>query len=425
MTASASILTCSREQIKLVVANVDIPLSQQMDELALIQLHQHLLMEMTRRQLEHVELQHKKGQLLKELESYSQRLVNSAAATQRIIQQGLADGDIVDKMVEHRRALKAIEQIERLHETYEQTLLSVFQQARLLNESEWQQLEALDSQLDEQVETVMLQLQQLTAEIAHYAEKHERQFLLINTLLGVTALLVGLLLTAHIIRSFRAAVGALHQQLDSIRNAFRQTPLPEHSWLKPEDELQQLQQNLETLSESLSKELINRDQAEQELVELATKDALTGVYNRNKWNDLLKTEISLATADNNLAVLIIDVDHFKQINDQFGHDVGDKALIVLAQKIEQLLNWEGLLFRLGGEEFAVLTRTNSAPDLRLLAERIRQNVAELQVDNVPPMTVSIGVTYLREQDTAKSFVKRADNLLYQAKQAGRNQVLIE
>ena len=164
-----------------------------------------------------------------------------------------------------------------------------------------------------------------------------------------------------------------------------------------------------------------------ELNQLARVDPLTGVKNRLATNEMM--DYLLARAERKelvLAVLMLDADHFKLVNDRFGHAGGDKVLQGMVAAIRSRLRDSDVLGRVGGEEFVVLSPDTSLSGAMSLAERIRQSVeaAAMRVDGkVVPLTLSIGVTTARlgERDAA-AVLQRADKALYVAKHSGRNQV---
>ncbi|TVO73558.1 GGDEF domain-containing protein [Sedimenticola selenatireducens] len=166
----------------------------------------------------------------------------------------------------------------------------------------------------------------------------------------------------------------------------------------------------------------------QRAVESATIDPLTGVRNRASMDASMKREIGLAQRHNSpLSVILMDIDHFKAINDQHGHLYGDQALKAAAQCAEQSIRESDMIFRYGGEEFLVLLTGTDLEGAQLLAERIRVNVQNLEPisDKDIQMTVSLGVTKLTAQDSTDTLFQRIDAALYRAKNEGRNRVIID
>ncbi|NEO88538.1 MAG: sensor domain-containing diguanylate cyclase, partial [Spirulina sp. SIO3F2] len=173
-------------------------------------------------------------------------------------------------------------------------------------------------------------------------------------------------------------------------------------------------------------DISNRKMMEHELRRLAEVDPLTGIYNRRSFLELAELELRKANQENRpLAMLMLDVDRFKWINDTFGHPYGDQVLKLISDTCQQTLRDGGLLGRFGGEEFAIVLPNTYMDMAQVIAECLRQAIEVLMVEQdqqTISLTVSIGATEQREEDTVAKMIKRADKALYQAKKAGRNQV---
>ncbi|CAM2145272.1 diguanylate cyclase domain-containing protein [Paraburkholderia tropica] len=164
---------------------------------------------------------------------------------------------------------------------------------------------------------------------------------------------------------------------------------------------------------------------EEELTTLAATDPLTGVQNRRAFLDAAAQTIEQRTADSPpVALLFVDIDQFKSINDQFGHGAGDKALMNVAQTIVALAPAGTLIARIGGEEFVALMPEQADCPIERFAESLRAEIARLPRPE-GFVTASIGVARLAHGDTVASLLERADEALFRAKQAGRNQVAFE
>ncbi len=165
-------------------------------------------------------------------------------------------------------------------------------------------------------------------------------------------------------------------------------------------------------------------------LEAAVIDTLTGLHNRRyldaKIEPLLRR---VAAGRSTLTALTCDIDHFKRVNDTHGHQVGDAVLREFARRLSATVRPLDLVCRSGGEEFVVLMPGTSGDLASLAAERLRRRVTASPIVLTPdlslPMTISIGVAAARRNDTALSLLKRADDALYRAKQAGRNRVMSE
>jgi len=158
--------------------------------------------------------------------------------------------------------------------------------------------------------------------------------------------------------------------------------------------------------------------------ELARTDPLTGLANRRTLDETLQREISRAEREAiHLSLIMGDLDHFKSINDEFGHVTGDTVLARVAATFSTTIRPYDLAARYGGEEFVVVLPGTSSADARTVAERIRRNVSQLDIpDCARPITISLGVASLCAGEAVGSFVARADTALYKAKTTGRNRV---
>lgn len=165
--------------------------------------------------------------------------------------------------------------------------------------------------------------------------------------------------------------------------------------------------------------------AENILIELATKDELTGLLNRREgYNRILR---ELATTKRPFSIMLMDIDHFKKVNDRYGHPAGDEVLRVFARTIRETFPYNEINCRNGGEEFLTGLVDTNIGQAKLAAERIRERVSQLAIDieGISPIqiTVSIGVATRQANETMDELLQRADKALYQAKDEGRNRVV--
>ncbi|OGT69863.1 MAG: hypothetical protein A3H44_14265 [Gammaproteobacteria bacterium RIFCSPLOWO2_02_FULL_57_10] len=159
------------------------------------------------------------------------------------------------------------------------------------------------------------------------------------------------------------------------------------------------------------------------LESLAHTDSLTGVWNRYHLELSIDAEIKVAHRyQRHCCVLLFDIDHFKQFNDQHGHEAGDRVLKTLATTVESCLRAGDRFGRWGGEEFLILTGIDPK-GAELLAERLRRKVEEIDLGDLGQVTISIGVASYHPGDNRKQLVARADQAMYQAKSEGRNRVV--
>ena len=159
-----------------------------------------------------------------------------------------------------------------------------------------------------------------------------------------------------------------------------------------------------------------------DLIRLANTDSLTGLLNRRAFMGRAESAAELAGPYGRMAAIIADIDHFKRVNDTYGHDVGDGAIRAIADLIGQ----EGIAGRLGGEEFAVILPGRTLAEASVYANRLRLRATDLRIRSSKgpvQITCSFGVSEWSEGETIEGLVKRADIALYEAKTTGRNRVI--
>lgn len=167
--------------------------------------------------------------------------------------------------------------------------------------------------------------------------------------------------------------------------------------------------------------------AETQLKDLSITDALTGCYNRKKMSDLIVMGTNRLKGRYPISILMLDIDHFKNVNDTFGHEMGDEVLKYVALTARDCIRNEDYLLRWGGEEFVVLLINARIKDAAVVAERIRRAVESKHSGSVNhdiPVTISIGVSEYDGESFDLS-LKRADDMMYKAKTTGRNKVVTD
>lgn len=176
----------------------------------------------------------------------------------------------------------------------------------------------------------------------------------------------------------------------------------------------------------LLQEITEQELYKNQLEHLSQTDALTGIGNRLYFNRSLNKEIQRSQRyKTDLSLLMFDIDFFKKVNDNYGHDVGDQVLIEISAVIKSLLRETDILCRFGGEEFAIIMPETDLAEAENSAERLRATIEEISTDEFPTkLTVSFGVGQLTKWDNEKTILKRVDNALYRAKELGRNRVVL-
>jgi diguanylate cyclase len=188
-----------------------------------------------------------------------------------------------------------------------------------------------------------------------------------------------------------------------------------------------LSQNLEQSQQKIEELRLQLDRARTE----AVTDPLTGLLNRRGFELRLMEAFESTNANGKQTSLImIDIDHFKKVNDTYGHLFGDKVIRALAEMLKANVNNKGTVARLGGEEFGILLPDSGIEDAHTLAEKIRQMMERGKIrridknDHIEGITISLGVAKLLSDDDHTTFIDRADKALYVSKANGRNQVTL-
>ncbi|MBY7971333.1 diguanylate cyclase [Vibrio fluvialis] len=405
------------------VAYLDIPLSQIIRQVEFIELEQHLQFEQYQLKGEKPYQELKQHQQLvfqqQQLKSLLDRAVGLITESLSAKQLMLAKGD-------HERVLSRIESYAQKSAAFESHLEQLFE-SQTLNDEQRSAMEQMAAELESAENAIIQQLNTITTNDVYYTEKHEKEFLFVSSLLGISAVVLGFLLTVYIvqiilqrIKRIQGDIKTLNASLDQGDSLSQETV----SKITTKDELAELEHDIKAVMSRLAKEITCREQVEKQLLTLATQDKLTGAYNRHKWEEQINMQLNLAQRGGYpFGLILLDVDYFKRVNDQFGHQVGDQLLKRMVSELQQRIRSTDMLFRLGGEEFAILLPMQDIESACKLAESLRSQMELLQVDNLPAFTISIGVTSYHDMDSEASIFRRADMALYRAKAQGRNQVV--
>ncbi|MEJ2763834.1 ABC transporter substrate binding protein [Photobacterium sp. MCCC 1A19761] len=230
---------------------------------------------------------------------------------------------------------------------------------------------------------------------------YEEHMALVNTTVAVVVVLLGI-------------ISALMVNIHQRRQAQKQ--------------LDEFNHTLETLVERRTRQLDVRNQelkkASKIMQSLAYTDPLTGLGNRRAGTSELMGRIERGEADGSpFHVALLDIDFFKQINDTYGHPVGDAVLCAVGQVLRENIRAADRVFRWGGEEFLLLMTCQQAGECTEMLQRLRSQITRMSVDNVARITISIGTASFADADTFESILHRADQALYAAKHNGRDQVV--
>jgi len=228
-------------------------------------------------------------------------------------------------------------------------------------------------------------------------------------------------------RKISISDAAVAQRLERVLSEYPEHPLnAEIEWLA--NQYQRLQQRFEkitAMSDRLQVQLMEMNKLLQEQV---ISDPLTGLMNRAGLQERLAAECArLAREHTPFGLLMLDLDHFKEINDALGHSVGDQVLVDVANTLRQHMRPYDVFSRWGGEEFLLLVPAVDHATLLALAQRLLEAVREISVhgfEHAPPVRVSIGLYLCSTEEDPADSVRKADSALYLAKNAGRDRIVI-
>jgi len=188
-------------------------------------------------------------------------------------------------------------------------------------------------------------------------------------------------------------------------------------------------ENLKTAFQTLEQKVeertleLKRKNAELEII--SSTDTLTGLFNRMKLDEILRYEVhQMGRYEKHFSIILLDIDHFKMVNDAYGHPVGDAVLIEFAQIIKKDIRLTDSLGRWGGEEFLLICPATSKENAFLLAEKIRLRIADHTFEKIGSMTSSFGVVCSETGDTEQTLLKKADDALYLAKKTRNRTIAI-
>ncbi|MDA3907498.1 MAG: sensor domain-containing diguanylate cyclase, partial [Sulfurimonas sp.] len=170
---------------------------------------------------------------------------------------------------------------------------------------------------------------------------------------------------------------------------------------------------------------ISKDITDKKIIEkISETDKLTQIFNRIKLDDTLENEFNRFLRHKHIfSLIIMDIDHFKSVNDSYGHQIGDSVLIEFANILKEHCRKTDIVGRWGGEEFMIICIDTDINGATNLAENLRLNVEKFEFDIVKHKTVSIGVSQVKDSDNIETIIKRVDDYLYKAKESGRNKVI--
>lgn len=330
------------------VAYLDIPLSQIMRQVEFIELEQHLQFEQYQLKGEKPYQELKQHQQLVFQQQQLKSLLDRAVG---LITESLSAKQLMLAQSEHEQVLSRIESYAQKSAAFESHLEQLFE-SQTLNDEQRSAMEQMAAELESAENAIIQQLNTITTNDVYYTEKHEKEFLFVSSLLGISAVVLGFLLTVYIvqiilqrIKRIQGDIKTLNASLDQGDSLSQETV----NKITTKDELAELEHDIKAVMSRLAKEITCREQVEKQLLTLATQDKLTGAYNRHKWEEQINMQINLAQHGGYpFGLILLDVDYFKRVNDQFGHQVGDQLLKRMVSELQQRIRSTDMLFRLGG-----------------------------------------------------------------------------
>ncbi len=215
-------------------------------------------------------------------------------------------------------------------------------------------------------------------------------------------------------------IGKLADTFNKMTDSLIKTSVKEKKVL---EELEQSKESLSATNEKLQIEITERKKQEESFRQLAETDFLTNIYNRRIFLHFLKVEINKAQRySKKFSLIMFDIDHFKAVNDTYGHNVGDYVLKAIVDVIKKYIREADIFARYGGEEFIIIQPETAIEGAKVYAEKMRTIIEQTNFGKVKKITISVGVTMFNENDTIESITKKVDDALYKAKNKGRNRV---
>ena len=176
----------------------------------------------------------------------------------------------------------------------------------------------------------------------------------------------------------------------------------------------------------VSRDITDLYEIQKKLEEQTIKDELTKAYNRKYFNEKLKEQFDLYRRYKvNFCIALFDIDDFKKVNDTYGHKIGDEVLIKICKTINKNIRITDILFRIGGEEFVIMYRKTNVEDAFKSTKKIKDLIENEQIIENHPITISIGLTQIKDNDKEDSLIKRSDDLMYDSKKNGKNRITVD
>jgi len=206
--------------------------------------------------------------------------------------------------------------------------------------------------------------------------------------------------------------------------SFQNNELKEQYNWKGNSEISIVGQSFESARMAILKLISELKASNKQLEKIAVIDNLTGLFNRHKLDEILENEKNrFLRYGNQFCIILLDIDHFKQVNDTYGHQVGDEILTAFAEILVKNTRQSDVVARWGGEEFLIVCPESNLDETIQLAEKLRKTIQQFKFPIARIQTASFGITDFKKADSVSDLVSRADQALYKAKEDGRNKVI--
>ncbi len=335
--------------------------------------------------------------------THSERFTTIYSTMSSLKKESIPLHNILDKI------LKSLEQYKK---PAEETVLLMFN---------------LQEKFIEHSERLIDEIKNLTKHELLLAQKHEKFFFYVEVIIGFSAIFLGILFSAIIIISIKNRLFNISSTIREVNNAIILNLLipSKKIDLETHDEIGDVATQLTDMIESVSKNIKTREALFKHVQKIAKTDHLTGLQNRHSYINFFEYELSRTTRSGEpLSLIVFDIDDFKKINDTFGHDVGDLVLKELSKIIKDSIRKIDSVFRIGGEEFTIITPYTTSEQAAVLAEQVRKSVEKHKYKKVNEVTISMGISQYDSGDTIETIFKKADDAMYRSKRSGKNRVTI-
>ena len=409
------------------IAEIDIPLTEAVSEIEVLQLELHLLMEKIQlaQYKDSMKVVLPAHLLLAKYTQVNLNLQHHLSIANTVLDNALEQKLIIDDLSQHQKMQKDLHLLQKTQAEFSRFVVKLLTdiETNALTNQQWTSLEKDFQKLDSTTANLLKQMIVLLEDVVQKTKLHTEHFYWVIICLGLSAFIIGIYITIYTVWFIHKRFSAIHNQLNKARYSIQNSVSTLAESGIEQNEFELLSNHIQNVVDAYSDELSLRSQVEKGLLQLAMTDKLTGAYNRHKWNEVIGLELSMFNRGSHFSIIYIDLDHFKKINDQFGHNIGDTVLKQSVALMKQTVRDSDAVFRMGGEEFVILLRGTKSEAATVIAEKVKVIFSSFEQTGLPAFTASFGVTECQKNDTLTSLFERVDAALYEAKHSGRNNVV--